>query len=245
MTSTYTMDDATLRILKNFSGLSQSVMLRPGTEQKGVDGEFKSMMAIADFPTEWPAQTGIFDLSTLLGVLSTFPGGHNAKISFTGGEEGNETVTEMIISSGKYSFRFRCADPSTIPTIPEKTLDVSDPKLIIPLTQELMTALRKACAMMNIKDTVITISARSDGNFASAEIVARNEKDTASHIFSATVDLTPEAGVVYDMSQSYRAKHFNLLMDGDYNLWFKPESWRYGYFIHASEPIRYYIVAQR
>ena len=46
----YEVSESTLKILKNFSGISDSVRLRSGTTQRTVSAA-KSMMAIAEFDT--------------------------------------------------------------------------------------------------------------------------------------------------------------------------------------------------
>ena len=52
----YTISDATLKILKNFSVISSSVLLRKGATQRTVSPS-KSIMAIAEFETPWPLET--------------------------------------------------------------------------------------------------------------------------------------------------------------------------------------------
>ena len=67
----YEVSESTLKILKNFSGISDSVRLRPGTTQRTVSAA-KSMMAIAEFEESWPMETPIYQLPELINNLTSY-----------------------------------------------------------------------------------------------------------------------------------------------------------------------------
>lgn len=103
----FTFDARTIRVLKNFASINQSIMFRPGTKIDTVSREKLIVYARADLDQEIPAEFGIYDLPRLFGALSLFS---NPKIDI--GEN------DMLITSEGKKLRYRFAAPSTIRTAP-------------------------------------------------------------------------------------------------------------------------------
>jgi hypothetical protein len=63
------LNDDTLQILKNFSGINQNIMIRSGNILRSIS-EARNVLARADITNEFPKDFGVYDLNEFIGVLS-------------------------------------------------------------------------------------------------------------------------------------------------------------------------------
>lgn len=224
--ASYPVSPTTAKILKNFGGISNSIILVPGTTQKTL-AKAKALMAVAEFPDAWPQETGIYDVGTFLSILSNFKA---PEIRF---EE-----TAMVIFQGGTRVRYRYSDTSTIQTPPTKTLPVSPGALEYTISAEALAQLNKTCALLKLEEVIIKVEN------GTVTFRASNPNNPASNAFEYDV---PEKDVVcHDMSfeaeHKYKREHLTMLLDGSYHV--TMNNWTYAYFKHESEPVGYYVVAQ-
>ena len=66
------LSQETVAILKNFSTINQSILIKPG-KQLGMS-VMKSILVEADTIEEFPQEIGIYDLNQFLNCLSLIPG---------------------------------------------------------------------------------------------------------------------------------------------------------------------------
>jgi hypothetical protein len=97
--STFSVNESTSKILRNFAGIQNSVLLQPGKQQTTL-AQGKSLFAVATLTDDWPQETGIYDLNTFLGTLSLFA---KPTIQFE--------KSVMVISDGASKVRYRMSDP--------------------------------------------------------------------------------------------------------------------------------------
>src|SRR3990167_7992173 len=65
------LSQVTLDVLKNFSGINQSIVIRPGKTLKTMSPG-KSIIAVAEVPDEFPQSIAIYDLKEFLSVIRLF-----------------------------------------------------------------------------------------------------------------------------------------------------------------------------
>ena len=63
------LNDGTLQVLKNFSGINPNIMIREGNVLRTVN-EARNIIAHADIIENFPKDFGIYDLNEFIGVLS-------------------------------------------------------------------------------------------------------------------------------------------------------------------------------
>lgn len=224
-TPAFAISATTVKILKNFAGISNSILLTEGKVQKSLQAS-KSLFAIAEFPEAWPQETGIFNLSGFLGALTLLKNPH---LEFTD--------DSFVITDANSRIRYRYSDPSTILVPPAKTLQTDNPQIQFDLSQDALSQLNKTCALLELN----TITMSVEGG--DVVIRAADEKNPASHAYEYTV---PAENVTGDLKKrlsiAFKQEHLALLLEGGYRVslgWTK-----YGFFKHATDPVSYFVVAQ-
>lgn len=136
----------TLQILKNFSDINASILVREGSRLKTISvGE--NMIAQYDCKENFPITFGVYDLRQFLGGLSLFD---NPTLEF-------ENSDYMIINGGGRKTKFFFSDPEiTIKAAPEKDVNFPGGDLSFELTQGTLSAMRKASAVYGLPDLKIS-----------------------------------------------------------------------------------------
>ncbi len=234
----FVVSDVTTKLLKNFSSIQNSVLLKPGKQQTTI-AQGKSMVAIAEFPDAWPEETGIYDLATFLGTLSLHS---KPQIAFEGGDK-----PVMVISGGGAKIKYRVSDPTTILILqagePGNLLRSDSPSLTFTLSDALLSNLNKSASVLGLLSPtgLITATVTADG---AVVLRGTDEKNPSAHTFEMEVpakDIT-----VYKKGFSktihFRTEYVNSLLSGGYDISLSDK--KYGFFKHQTEPISYYIVGQ-
>jgi hypothetical protein len=222
--ASFSVNKTTSTLLKNFSGISDSILLSPGTTQKTVAAG-KSLLAIAEFPEAWPRETGIYSLSTFLSMLSLF---QSPTVDFRD--------DLMVLQEGRERVKYRYSDPSTILSIaPSKSLSKDNPGVQFTLPAEALQRLKKAAALAKVED--ITIEASGGGVIVRATDV----KNGASHAYEYSAEDVKQHDDKFAQSQNFNVNHIGMLLDGKYEVSLGP--WKWAHFKHTTEPISYFVVA--
>ena len=228
----YEVSESTLKILKNFSGISDSVRLRPGTTQRTVSAA-KSMMAIADFDVPWPMETPIYQLPELINNLTSYD---RPTLTF----EEKQFVIRGYDSPSHVEYPY--SDASVVIVPPEKNFDLSDPVAVFTLPAKAVAEIKKFSQINNLP----TVTIELDGGTASSVIVKpMDEKNPVTRSYSYPVSADPKRvdrlmdGV--QQTSKFKREHFDLLLEGEYVVTVGAE-WSYVYFKHQSLPVSYFIV---
>ena len=228
----YEVSESTLKILKNFSGISDSVRLRPGTTQRTVSAA-KSMMAIAEFDESWPMETPIYQLPELINNLTSYD---RPTLTF----EEKQFVIRGYDSPSHVEYPY--SDASVVIVPPEKNFDLSDPVAVFTLPAKAVTEIKKFSQINNLP----TVTIELDGGTSSSIIVKpMDEKNPVTRTYSYPVSADPKRvdrlmdGV--QKTSKFKREHFDLLLEGEYVVTVGAE-WRYVYFKHQSVPVSYFIV---
>lgn len=222
----FKVSESTSKLLKNFAGISNSVLLREGSEQRTM-AVGKSVLAVAELPEAWPVETGIFDLNSFLGVLSLFKA---PAIDFQEGV--------MAVASGSSRIRYRISDPSTIQVPPSKNLKTTNPGVTFTFSEDALSQLNKTCAMLKLASVSLTVAA------GAVTVRAADAKNPNSHAYEYVV---PEKDATFHDASferviAFKQEHLAMLLDGSYDV--SLSDWSYGHLKHQAEPVSYFIVGQ-
>lgn len=229
--ATFVVSEKTRNILKNFAGISNSIVLAPGTTQRTI-AKGKSVLALAELPDAWPQETAIYDLNRFLASLSIFK---TPTITFTD--------TAMEIRDGGSHIGYRYSDPTVIGAAPTKVLPYANPSCKFTLTEAGLEQIEKAAALLELDLVSVVVE-----NGLTVSLEASDAKNPASHRYTWEVDTAdieiPSKDSASDFSRtlSFSTEHIGMLMAGAYEV--SVGTWPYGYFSHKTEPVSYFVVAQ-
>jgi hypothetical protein len=157
----------TLSVLKSFTSINKSILLRPGNVLKTITPE-KTLIAIAEIPDEIPSEACVYDLSRFLSILGLY---NDPDVEF--GDK------YFIISEGKRRTKYVYADISMIHTPPEKDINIPSEDVVVSVTESDLSAVLKAAGVLQ---------------FTEIAFVGENGKCTLKAIDSAN-DNTDDFGV--------------------------------------------------
>lgn len=227
--ATFVVSEKTRNILKNFAGISNSMVLAPGKTQRTI-AKGKSVLALAELPDAWPQETAIYDLNRFLASLSIFK---TPTITFT--------ETAMDIRDGGSHIGYRYSDPTTIQAATNKTLPKADPSVKFTLTEAGLEQIEKAAALLELDLVSVVVE-----NGRTVALEASNAANPASHRYTwevASGDIViPVEDSDFSRTLAFSTEHIGMLMAGAYEV--SVSTWPYGYFEHKTEPVSYFIVAQ-
>jgi hypothetical protein len=140
------LSNQTLQVLKNYSTINSSILIREGNELKTISvGE----NAIAQYTCEetFPQTFGIYDLNQFLSGLSLF---ENPTLEF---DNANYVSIRGRGRAAKYYF----SDPEiTLKSAPERQVKFPGADIEFNLTQEDLSGLQKAAAVYSLPDLVFS-----------------------------------------------------------------------------------------
>jgi hypothetical protein len=167
------LSDKTLSVLKNFSGINQSILFKQGNKLRTIS-VMKNILAEATITEEFSRDFGIYDLNQFLNGL----GLHKApELDF-------ENDGYVVIREGRMRSKYFFADPSVIVTPPDKAINLPSEDVCFELTTEQMDKLLKAAAVYQLPD----ISAVGEAGVV--KLLVRDKKNDTSNDFSIVVGET-------------------------------------------------------
>lgn len=134
----------TLAILKNFSTINQSILIKPGNMLETISN-VKDVYAKASIDEEFDKEFAIYDMNEFLGVVSLF---EDPEFDF-----GDDSVT---ISDDTATQKYYYADKAIITAAPENGINLPSVEVKKTLTKENLTRLVKAASINNAQDISFT-----------------------------------------------------------------------------------------
>jgi len=170
------LSDKTLSLLKNFSSINQSILIKEGDCIRTIS-VMKNILAEAKVPEEFPKDFGIYDLNTFLNAVSTL---HvNPELDFTNDEY-------LLIREGKKRNRFFFADPSVIVSPPEKSISLPSEDVCFELDTQQLGTLMKAAAIYQVPDLSVI------GEAGVVKLVVHDKKNETSNTHEEVVGETDD-----------------------------------------------------
>ena len=157
------LSEATTNVLKNFSDINQNILVKQG-DTLNTMSTMKNIIGEAKIEESFERDFGIYDLNEFLGVMSL---GKDPDLLF-------EDDSFVKVKSGNSTTKYFFSDPSILVTTPE-SFTPPETDCTFRISQDELTAVHKACAVLQLPDVVI----RNDDGVA--VIVATDLKNTTSH----------------------------------------------------------------
>jgi hypothetical protein len=166
----------TLNILKNFSSINRSIVIKPGNVISTVSIN-KNIFARAEINETFPTELSIYDLSLFLGGLSLFK-----DPSFDCSDDKKVTVYDTTGAKSVFYY----ADPSVITQAPEKELVMPSVDLEFVLDSDVLIQLQKAAAIYSVPDLCLY------GQDGKIYLSVNDKKNETSNVYSLPVGETED-----------------------------------------------------
>ena len=207
---------STIDILKNFSGINGSILVKPGNRLDTISIT-KNILASAEISETFDTEFGIYDVAEFLNVVTSeeFIGG-----DFTWEEK------YVTMSKDRAVCRYIYADSSTVVS-PENAVKMPDAEINFKLTQEDFNAVKNMSSALGKNDLALI----SDGVTTNLSVLDR--KDPTTNNFEIVVgDRHPEKFSMYFKVENLK------IMNGDYDV--QISSTGISYLKHTEIPVEYW-----
>ena len=164
----------TTNILKNFSQINQSILIKQGNKLKTIS-VMKNILAEAQIEEEFEKDFAIYDLNQFLSGLSLYD---SPDLDF--GE------SYLTIRDGRRRAKYFFADPDVIVSPPEKEISLPTRDVCFTVATQQLDKLLKAAAIYQVPDL------SAIGRNGKVELVVRDKKNDTSHEFSEEVGETDD-----------------------------------------------------
>tara|TARA_B100002019_G_C21188297_1_gene557407 strand:- start:491 stop:1156 length:666 start_codon:yes stop_codon:yes gene_type:complete len=189
------LSDKTLTLLKNFSSINQSILIKQGSKLRTIS-VMKNILAEADVPEEFDRDFAIYDLGQFLNGLSLY---QSPEFDF-------KNDSYLVIREGKTRAKFAFADPSVIVAPPEKEINLPSEDVSFQLESVQLDKLLKAAQVYQLPDLAVV------GEADVIKLVVRDKKNDNSNQFEIVVGET-------DKEFTFNFKVENIkIVPGSYNV---------------------------
>ena len=191
------ISNRTLDILKNFSEINQSILIKAGKKLKTVSA-LKNILAHADVEEDFPQDFAIYQLNEFIGVLSTMS---NPDLTF-------HDKYVMLSQENGACTKYFYAEPSVVIS-PEKDIVMPSEEINFTLLEKQYNDLLKMSSILQLNDILVKGCSKSNGLY----LAVTNKKNDTSNDYSVKVG--------EDVTEPYKMyfKTENLKMvAGDYNV---------------------------
>jgi len=170
---TMKLSENTLAILKNFSSINQSILVKSGSKLRTIS-VMKNILAEAEITETFPKDFAIYDLNQFLNGLSLH---QDPDIDFS-------NDSHLIIREGKRKVKYFFADPEVIVSPPEKEISLPSQDVCFQLEHSQLDKLIKASAVYQLPDLSAV------GEAGVIRLVVRDKKNDTSNEYSIVVGET-------------------------------------------------------
>jgi hypothetical protein len=167
------LSETTLAILKNFSSINQSILVKSGSKLRTIS-VMKNILAEAEITENFPKDFAIYDLNQFLNGLSLH---QDPDIDFS-------NDSHLIIREGKRKVKYFFADPEVIVSPPDKEISLPTEDICFQLEHSQLDKLIKASAVYQLPDLSAV------GEAGVIRLVVRDKKNDTSNEYSIVVGET-------------------------------------------------------
>jgi hypothetical protein len=190
------LSENTLTILKNFSGINQSILVKQGNILKTISIA-KNILAEAQITEEFSRDFAIYDLNQFLNGLSLH---QDPDLDFS-------DDSHITIRDGKRRVKYFYADPNVIVSPPEKQIKLPSRDVCFQLENGTMEKLVKAAAVYQLPD----IAAIGDAGVI--RLVVRDKKNDTSNEYSIVVGETDK-----EFTFNFKVENLSKIISGAYDV---------------------------
>ena len=217
------LSENTLQILRNFSGINQNLLIKPGSNIKTIS-EARNVVATADVTESFEKDFGIYDLNEFIGVMCLVD---TPTLKF---EDDFVTVSD---STGRSKVKYFYAAEETL-TSPAKDVNMPDGDVKFTLDNDTLNKLKKAASTLGHNE----VSIKANDGILSLSIV--ENQNATSNAFSIDIDGEFKQDAVFNFIISIS----NLkILPGDYEV--EISSKLITQFKHKEMPLKYWIALEK
>ena len=167
------LSQKTLSLLKNFSGINQSILFKEGNKLRTIS-VMKNILAEVQVDEEFERDFGIYDLNQFLNAMSLY---QDPQLDF-------KNDSYVTIREGKSRSKYFFADPAVIVTPPDKSITLPSEDVCFELNTQQLDKLLKAAAVYGVPDLSVV------GEAGVVKLVVRDKKNETSNEYSLVVGET-------------------------------------------------------
>lgn len=217
------LNENTLNVLKNFSGINPNVLIKQGNTIKTIS-EARNVVATAVVEQEFPQDFGIYDLSEFIGVLSLVD---VPRLKFA------EEYVTVGDSTGRSKVKYFFSPEETL-TTPQKDIIMPESEVKFTLTNDTLNKIKRAASALGHDEVSIT---GKDGVISLSVVDSQN---STSNAFSIDIDGEYPEGVDFNFVLNIS----NLkIITGDYDV--QISSKRISTFKHKELNVQYWIALEK
>ena len=191
------ISNKTLDVLKNFSEINQSILIKKGKKLKTVS-TLKNILAHADVEEDFPQDFAIYQLNEFIGVLSTMG---NPDLTF-------HDKYVMLSQENGACTKYFYADPSVV-VAPEKDITMPSEDVNFTLLEKQYNDLLKMSSILQLNDICLKGCSKSNKMF----LAVTNKKNDTSNDYSVQVG----EGVSKSFKMYFKTENLKMVV-GDYNV---------------------------
>jgi hypothetical protein len=164
----------TLTILKSFSTINKSILLKPGNTLKTITPE-KTLVAKATISESLPSEACVYDLSRFLSILGLYK---DPDVEFHD--------KYFTIAEGKQRTKYAFADISMIHAAPEKDIELPSSDVIVDVLWDDMQSVIKAAGVLQFNEVAFV------GSEGKVYLKAINSADTSADDYGVEIGTTQD-----------------------------------------------------
>ena len=187
----------TLDVLKNFSEINQSILIKKGKKLKTVSA-LKNILAHAVVEEDFPQDFAIYQLNEFIGVLSTM---NNPDLTF-------HDKYVMLSQENGACTKYFYAEPSVV-IAPEKDINMPSEDINFTLLEKQYNDLLKMSSILQLNDILVKGCSKTDKIF----LAVTNKKNDTSNDYSVQVG----EGVSDPFKMYFKTENLKMVV-GDYNV---------------------------
>lgn len=213
------ISENTLNVLKNFSTINQSILIRKGNVVRTISPQ-SNILAKANVSENFDNEFALYELNRFLSVVTSLD---DPNLDFE-----DDAVK---ISGGRSKTRYKFADQSLIKVAPDKDINLGEPDEIFTLTQASYSKVLKLAGVLDLPN----VAAVGDGE--SVNLVAFDIRNDGGDEFSESVGETSNS-----FKMIFNVENFRL-MSGDYTVKIYADK-NAAQFINESKGVEYIIAVE-
>ena len=213
------LSEKTLNILKNFSSINQSILVKQGNKLRTISVA-KNILAEAEIKEAFPRDFAIYDLNQFLNGLSLH---QDPEMDFS-------PDSYLSIREGKRRVKYFYADPNVIISPPEKAIQLPSQDVCFQLDSVTLEKLLKAAAVYQLPD----LCAVGEGGVV--KLVVRDKKNDTSNEFAIVVGETDK-----EFAFNFKVENIKII-PGAYDV--IVSSKLLSQFTNSNHDLKYYIALE-
>jgi len=190
------LSENTITILKNFSGINQSILVKKGNVLRTISIA-KNILSEAEIAENFPRDFAIYDLNQFLNGLSLH---QDPDMDFSE----NSYIT---IRDGKRRVKYFYSDPNVIVSPPEKQIKLPSKDICFQLETGITEKLVKAASVYQLPDISVI------GEAGVIRLVVRDKKNDTSNEYSIVVGETDNV-----FTFNFKVENLSKIISGAYDV---------------------------